>query len=316
MRRVKNSRGFTLVEMLMVLGILSVVAGAVYSLYLVHLRTAYTQDEVVEVQQNLRIAMASICKDLDMAGMLVPLSATPSPTLANGYGNYSTSLVINTVSPEGRLTRITHNSLTAPYTNFTTTVDSPPGAAGFSNGDRVRLVKPYDNSPEFANLSTLTVSSAPGSSSGIALQIPGGGSFPSGVQINAGDVIAKINTPSVNSYPARLAKPYNSILYTLVNNAGNSNCPVGWCLARQVNPAVPPPQASADEIIASNLSHLSFSYLMDSGLETSNPSGSEGSVKAVRISLTGTTTKRIGPTWVPRSRQLTNLVKLRNRRQY
>ena len=79
-----DTKGFTLVEILMVLTIFGVIMGAVYSLFISNQRTAYTQDEVSDMQMNLRIAMDSVVRDLRMAGMLVDYQAVDAaqPVLA------------------------------------------------------------------------------------------------------------------------------------------------------------------------------------------------------------------------------------------
>ncbi len=67
-----EEHGFTLIEILIVLAMFGVVMGVLYSLYVTHQRSAYTQDEVADVQQNLRIATDSITRDIQMAGFLIP----------------------------------------------------------------------------------------------------------------------------------------------------------------------------------------------------------------------------------------------------
>ncbi|MEE8185280.1 MAG: prepilin-type N-terminal cleavage/methylation domain-containing protein, partial [Thermodesulfobacteriota bacterium] len=52
-----NVGGFTLIELLMVLAILSVVMVATYSLYIMQQRITYIEEDVAEVQQNVRLAM-------------------------------------------------------------------------------------------------------------------------------------------------------------------------------------------------------------------------------------------------------------------
>jgi prepilin-type N-terminal cleavage/methylation domain-containing protein len=98
--------GFGLVELLVVLGILAVVMGAVNSLYVAHQRSATTEAEAVDVQQNLRIAMDQMSRDINMAGFMVtgadaiaatvdgPAPAADSMTLNTG----SESLVAATVN--------------------------------------------------------------------------------------------------------------------------------------------------------------------------------------------------------------------------
>lgn len=91
---VKNHRGFSLVELLVVTVIMGLVIGAVYTLYLSTQKTAITSEEVVDVQQNLRFALDQMAKDIRMAGFLVvdgsdPLESEPA-SLSEG------NLIINT----------------------------------------------------------------------------------------------------------------------------------------------------------------------------------------------------------------------------
>ena len=73
-RHILDTRGFSLIELLIVMGMLTLVLVAVYSLYDTHSKSAYVQEEVVDVQQNLRIAMDSISRDIKMSGILIPLT--------------------------------------------------------------------------------------------------------------------------------------------------------------------------------------------------------------------------------------------------
>jgi len=66
-----NEKGFTLVEVIIVSVMLLLVLSSVYSLYTVNQRTAMTQDEVVDVQQNLRIATDTISREIRLAGFLI-----------------------------------------------------------------------------------------------------------------------------------------------------------------------------------------------------------------------------------------------------
>lgn len=63
-----NSRGLTLIELLVALVLLALVVAGIYRLFLTQ-NTAYSvQDQVVEVQQNIRGAMEILLRDLRMAG--------------------------------------------------------------------------------------------------------------------------------------------------------------------------------------------------------------------------------------------------------
>ncbi len=79
-----DSRGMTLVELLLVLVILSVVMMAVMSLFIPMQQSTVVQTQVTDVQSNLRLALKTMTRDLLLAGFLVPAnpvvfqaSATP-----------------------------------------------------------------------------------------------------------------------------------------------------------------------------------------------------------------------------------------------
>jgi type IV pilus assembly protein PilW len=66
--RLRNTNGFTLVELLITLAISGLVMGGIYTVYNSHQRTYATQLQVVEMQQNLRAATFYLSKEIRMAG--------------------------------------------------------------------------------------------------------------------------------------------------------------------------------------------------------------------------------------------------------
>lgn len=68
----RNSRGMTLVELLLVMAILSVVTLALMSLYIPTQQSAIAQTQVSDVQDNLRLALKVMTRDILHAGFLVP----------------------------------------------------------------------------------------------------------------------------------------------------------------------------------------------------------------------------------------------------
>ena len=76
-------KGFTLVEVIIVMAILSVVMMAVMSLIIPMQRSAVVQSQVVDVQGNLRVALEGMAKDFRNAGFLTPgdpVDAVVGPT--------------------------------------------------------------------------------------------------------------------------------------------------------------------------------------------------------------------------------------------
>ncbi|TWJ32435.1 PilW family protein [Geobacter argillaceus] len=306
MRSARRTSGFTLVELLAVMAIFGVVIGAVYSLYLTHQKTAYIQEDLVDLQQNLRIAMDSITRDMRMAGILVPLGTNP---LANGsLNNYSTSVQINTASAAGQFARVAKSKVTAAFSTFSTSVDAPESIDGLigAGAVNVRLIRPTDKSNPVSGMGTyLVLNAANRSGPSIALALPGGGTFSSGVGIDAGDIIAMAGPP----VPPGTAPPAgnDAIVYSLIPCPDS---PSITCLARAVN------QATSPEVIASNISSLRFSYLYEDGTEDNNPADatSIAAIRSVRVTITGETSVTSALSEGPKTRQITSVIKLRNKR--
>jgi len=94
----KGNRGLSLIEMLIVLVLTSIVMGATYQTFLSQQRTYAVQEEVTEMQQNLRATIDRMAREIRMAGyggdilatfgnvntfteIVTPVNATPSDTL-------------------------------------------------------------------------------------------------------------------------------------------------------------------------------------------------------------------------------------------
>lgn len=292
MRKYLSGRGgFTLVELLVVTAIMGLVIGAVYSLYLTNMRTAYNQDEVAEVQQNLRIAMDAIATDLRKAGALVPKGTDPIDSCT------ATSLVINTAEPTGAVAMISKTKESSAFSNFSTTVDSSEALDLFEVDDAVRLINPYDGSepfckaklPALSNYTTLVVESVEKDAKSIRLKRSEAMPFDAGVKIEKGYIITK----KMGSGQPR----FDKVAYSM------AACPAGSglgdnCLFRSVN-------GGSGDVIASNLSAILFAPL-------DKQSYGVDQTTAVQVTLTGVTVKKTSSTDTQRSRQLTSIIRLRN----
>jgi len=64
----KNDAGFTLVELMIALVITGIIIASMYMAYLSQQKTYLVQEQVAEMQQNLRAGMAILAYDLRMAG--------------------------------------------------------------------------------------------------------------------------------------------------------------------------------------------------------------------------------------------------------
>jgi len=103
---VNNQKGFTLIELLVALVIGAMVTGAAYATYSFQQQAYHTQNQVAEMQQNLRAAFSIIAIELRMAGYdpedkntFTVTSAQPGriqfTTDANGDGIFDTNETID-----------------------------------------------------------------------------------------------------------------------------------------------------------------------------------------------------------------------------
>lgn len=321
-RPCRGGRGFTLIELLLVVAMLGLVMGAVFSLYRTQRNSAYSQVEVADVQQNLRIALDTISRDIRNAGILLPAGtnqAFASPTGTPPFPNYSTNIRINISSVEGRFARVAFANSTSqsgyqivgtPAT-VTLTVERPATASspnvvdGFAVGDNVRLIRPVDGSQNLSSGVDFVVTATNRTTPSITFRRVDSANFTAGDVVVNGDMITKV--PDATTYPV-------TIDYYLVNGDGVTSyngvtCPANQkCLVRRVN--------GTPDIIAGNMSSLKFMYLDDNmGIpETSNPAGSLTTKRAIRVTLQGATATSAALSGGARSRGLTTIVKLRNRR--
>ena len=302
--------GFTLVELIIVMGILGIVITAVYSLYLTHERSAYTQDEVVEVQQNVRIAMDSITRDIRNAGTLIPRTASS----VGSAGPNSVTLNMAS-SQEGYAWVTTDLYLAGTTSDFTLNVDSTTSLGNFTTGDIVRIMRPELMTEATGTTGSLysvsSISTSPGPSVNLHYISA------SGIQPNAstpfkrGDVITNVT----NAAPGYVNP--NTVAYSTCTVATCPSCPIGQtCILRSEN--------GVGNVIATNIANLVFTYIMDDATNTevnqipappTYPNLTDVvKIKEVRVTVTGQTVTTValsgGQT---KQRQMTSIVKLRNR---
>jgi len=286
----KHNKGFTIIETLMVLAMLGIVMGAIFSLYITHLKNAYAQDETIEMQQNLRMAMESISRTLKNAGTLVPLTTTP----LEAFGNSSSSVQVNTASSDGVYARSMTNR-TNRASNFAIYSSKVDSTNGFSAGDKVRLINPLAAAPVFATYTTILISDTPTAQS---LHLTGSGVFVTGSDVKPGDIFAKAASTTA-------PRTHDSVLFFISSGtiATGLVCPTNQqCLVRSTN--------GTPEILASYISKLRFSYIDESGTESATAPAELNTIRSVRVTIDGIATTSTGPKY----KQLTSLIMLRNKR--
>ena len=106
-------RGFTLVELIIVIGIFSIVMAAIYSVFVRSNRVYISQEEVVAAQQEARSALDILGREIRMAGLI---AADNKPggfdmiTAAAWGGNPDSAIEIATVDVANRTTILAFKS--------------------------------------------------------------------------------------------------------------------------------------------------------------------------------------------------------------
>ena len=312
----RRSRGFTLVELLIVIATFSVVMAAVYSLYQTQQRSAYSQDEVADVQQNLRIAMDTIARDVRMAGSLIPSANTPISNVGNLVVNGVTTdtLTINTASAEGAYAWVDQDTTTPSAPAAAAVVFrmySSEGSNTFTAGETVRILRRQVNNTSnqvFANqtfqVTAINSGALTPTPPNMQLVRTDGQAFTANVQVTRGDVVARTAYQGTEAFP-------NTIVYAVVAGSGasDSECPTGQvCLARNVN-------GTGNEIVAQNIRDLQFRFLLTNNTEVDTPTAAQLSeVRAVRVIIEGQTISTATLSGGAKTRRVESVVKIRNRR--
>jgi len=104
-RPIMNKKGITLIELLVALVICALVIAAIYRLFITQSRAYVVQDQVVEIQQNIRSAMEFMVRDIRMAGF--------------DYDNPTSPLRIEDFKPLPPYI-VAGNSITVWYENYQT----------------------------------------------------------------------------------------------------------------------------------------------------------------------------------------------------
>ena len=90
-RLIHNQVGLTLVELLVAMVIGMIVSAGAYSVFFSTTRTARKQEQVSEIQQNLRVAMERITQDIRQAGFGIPEDGS---SLSFSNGSWSAPITV------------------------------------------------------------------------------------------------------------------------------------------------------------------------------------------------------------------------------
>lgn len=105
--------GMTLVELLVAMAMSGLLVAGMYSVYISMQRTNYNQEDIVDTQQSLRVAMEAMARDIRMAGACVDAnSAIHEDAGENVLAlNLATTECIEDQQAAGILTPVCHQSI-------------------------------------------------------------------------------------------------------------------------------------------------------------------------------------------------------------
>jgi prepilin-type N-terminal cleavage/methylation domain-containing protein len=283
--------GFSLIELLIVLGIMGVVLGAVNALYTTHQRSATVEGEVVDIQQNLRIAMEQMTRDISMAGFLVS-GADSVAAVVNNASPTADSVTLNTGS-ESLVAATVNTSVDNVVVAVGGMLDLPVLAFGGSIGgfeatdvgSEVQIVNYRgaaleDGGGAGTRFTVLEVNPATnpldlvcGAVAAPCLQVQAVTAATG--SLRAGDTVVKTSVDGgAQAFP-------HSVQYSV------AACPAplaGNCLMRTTVPA----PAGGAQVVATNVSDLQFRYLLTGVTEVDAPTAAQmSSIRAVRVTISG-----------------------------
>ncbi|MBI5902338.1 MAG: prepilin-type N-terminal cleavage/methylation domain-containing protein [Deltaproteobacteria bacterium] len=296
----RKKGGFTLVELLIAMGMLAVVTAAIFALYNTQHRVTTIEEDVVDVQQNIRIALDAVARDMMSSGMGVAGGTNPISVVSDNGGLGGTDMVtINTASLSGVMGRIdadvTANVVAG--TNITFTVASASQANLFTAGDVVRILNIPDKNQPLDT--TFTVAAVDNTVPSVTLTPAASGA---NILFKKGYIISRTG----GVYP-------NTLLFCVGPAAGCgplvTSCPAGQtCLMRILNGV-----ADDGSVLATNVQNFQVKYIQDGSTAEVDAPADLSTVRAARFTLTGRTVDTAALSGGQKTRELTTVAKIRNR---
>jgi prepilin-type N-terminal cleavage/methylation domain-containing protein len=289
--------GFTLIEMLVAIAVSAIAFSGIYSVYSTMMTTTINESDVVDTQQELRLAVDYLSRDIKMAGFLIPVNKDAIDT-----GSSSTSLNLQTVTDTYAFAVIDEDvDLAVSKIDCTLSIATPTMLSPFEQDDRVRIIRPVTMSligecedPENDTETcpedvTFTIKAVDDIDDTIAGSAAGEIDLydldnSDELAIRAGDLLFAVDDES-NDYPMKINWNLNGTTLERTRDDGST------------------------ATIIENVSSLSFDYLDENGSAKTDLTETDD-IAAVRITLAAVSDGQLDGS--DRERELSTIVYLRN----
>jgi prepilin-type N-terminal cleavage/methylation domain-containing protein len=278
-RRSKSRPGFTLVELLVAMAMGLIVLTVMFTMFRTSQRSYTLQDYVAEMQQNLRVAMYSVTRDLRMAGCGVNLLNQLVPTVEVFDGENSTWKNLQGITAT--------NSTTGPDQIDLFIGDIQSGeydATIRENMPDASADLKVDTTANF-QIGDMVIISNGINAALFVVSLP----QPAALAIQHRPAISIFNPPAAfKNFPHGGGYAQGSRLY----NFGNGRWVTYYI--DTTDPDHPKLMAdfhdtNPDVVVADNIEDMQFHYFMADGSDTDNPAGDEDNVRAIRVTFSART---------------------------
>lgn len=267
-------KGFSIVEVMIAVSILSIVLAGLYNLFNSQVRSFEAQRDVAITQRDIRASLSLLERDIRMAGMGVPMGTNPVAALQNGtFGNPAAPDSISVNFSIGPLTYLTTATVDSPGTDNYIRVDN---IAGFTVGNTINIVNNSTNNL----LGTYQINAIDIGNRRLSLN-----NDPTAAGIDVGDYVTK---------------NFNTITYSVVTN--------GTTGRRELRRS----DGTVQSTIIDGVTDFQLSYILDNGSETGFP-GDLSDIRRVRIDLSAETVReasQLGSQQIPR--EIVTIVPIKN----
>jgi prepilin-type N-terminal cleavage/methylation domain-containing protein len=268
--------GFSIVEVLIAVSILSLVLSGLYNVFYSQYRSFEAQRDVLVTQRDIRASLSLLERDIRMSGFGVPRGSNPVAALQDGTVDDATdpdTISIN-FSP-GPFTYLTSSTVTSPGVDNIIQVDS---VAAFQVLDTINIINNSDN-----NLIGTPYVIKGIDTGNVTLSLV---TDPSGAGIDVGDFVVR---------------DFKTITYsTAIAGTGRRELRRG--------------DGVVQSTIIDGVVDFQLSYILDDGTEVTSP-GDLSDISLIRIDLIAETTKetaQLGAQQIPR--ELTTIIPIKNSR--